>query len=192
MTLMGREFWGWRGNGHQRKRRRQEVSVRACCAVTSQNAVEICCSSMQHARPNSAIMTRPMLLGLPVSTPSRVRSALRRAEAGYRVRHGNFGDSRCRDGRVKFAILPTQRISVDWFEIQQNLDKTIWVITISGSNNDLPSVLVSFCGVFNDIPFITIIVRFCGPKAGIYNWYRYIYTDLYCLIPFMHITYLKP
>jgi hypothetical protein len=26
-------------------------------------------------------------------------------------------------------------------------------------------VPVGFCGVFNDIPFTTIIVRFCGPKV---------------------------
>lgn len=63
--------------------------------------------------------------------------------------------------------------------LQQKLNITIWVITISGGNNNLPSVLVSFCSVFNDIPFITIIVRFCGPKVRIYDRYCYIYAGLY-------------
>jgi hypothetical protein len=36
--------------------------------------------------------------------------------------------------------------------LQQNLDITIWVITISGGNNDLPSVPAIFCSGFTISP----------------------------------------
>jgi hypothetical protein len=67
--------------------------------------------------------------------------------------------------------------------LQSNLDITIRVITISWDNSDIPSVPSDFGGTFNDIRFITIIVKFYGPKVRIYDRYRYIYADLYPLMP---------
>jgi hypothetical protein len=40
-----------------------------------------------------------------------------------------------------------------------------------------------FCRASNDILFIANIVSIYGPKVQIYKRYRYIYTDLYLLMP---------
>jgi hypothetical protein len=65
--------------------------------------------------------------------------------------------------------------------IQQNLDITI------------PDIAIFLCPpcflqYINDVLFITIIVSILGPKVRIYTRYRYIYTDLYRLMP-TYLTY---
>ena len=73
----------------------------------------------------------------------------------------NLGDAVC-----------TLYVSSCLVELQQKLDITIAITTISLVRND-------FVRAFNDIPSITNIVSFYGPKVMICDRYRYIYTELY-------------
>ena len=127
------------------------------------------------------------------------------AQGAYFVRWVDWakGEPRVISAWARAASLPTlcnaeereNWFMIPWYSelmfesvwhLQQNLD-----ITISRGNNDLPSVPPIFCGIFNNIPIMTIIVRFCGPIVRIYDRYRYIYAYLYWFILFMHVTYLK-
>jgi hypothetical protein len=86
-------------------------------------------------------------------------------------------------GLLQFPPMRDGTVEETLTVVQSNLDITIRVITISWDNSDIPSVPSDFGGTFNDIRFITIIVKFYGPKVRIYDRYRYIYADLYPLMP---------